>query len=134
NNAQTIHIKNEDAVLAPLRAGHVIVERTYRLNAHILERHINDVPGITAILVFFQGIDLLGLLDVRNGIDGGMIDMEMRHKDEIGLDLWPAIGVDGMRIGDDASALGRDDLEERLPMPADDNFVVIGRDHTCTDR
>ena len=126
DDAQAVYIEDEHAVLAALRAGHVIVISAHRLNAHVLELFVEDVPGVPTRLVFFQGVDLLGLFDVRDGVGAGVIDVEMRHEHEIGLELRPAIRLDGVRVGNDARALGRNDLEERLPIPTDYDFFVIG--------
>ena len=66
---------------------------------------------------------------VSTELSAGVRELKNPSRRRIGLGnntLYPAEGVDAVRVGDDGGAGAGDDLEERLAVPADGELLVGG--------
>src|SRR5262249_8859947 len=77
-------------------------------------------------------LELAGVLD---GLELDVVTVAMAAEDEIGRHACPAVVLDQVRIEDDLRPLRGFELEERLPVPAQDGeFRLIGGRRAAEDR
>jgi len=143
DDAQAVGLDDEDAVLAALGAALVVVVGADGVEMDVLAAGLLErlLEGIELLRLAPLAADLLEAVEdflafaqalgVADDAELRVVGVEVAHQDEVGVDRFWVKLLDGVRVGDDADAVGGHDLEHRLAVPADAQAFVGGGGDGC---